>query len=385
MTERDYYEVLGVARGASPEEIKRAYRKLAFEHHPDRNPGDKAAEEKFKEAAEAYDVLSTPEKRAAYDRFGHAGVKGGAAGGPTARGFENIEDIFRSFGDIFGGAGGSIFEDLFGGGGGFGGARRARGRAGQSLKVDVTITLDDVHRGVEKTIELRRREACAQCKGTGSKAGTKPKTCETCGGQGVVVSGRGFVRIQQTCPRCHGEGTISERNCPACGGDGLLERRREITIKIPPGVEDQTQFRLAGQGDASTHGGPTGDLYVVVHVQEHPYFQRRGADLFGEFPLSFAELSLGTKIDVPTLQGTASVTIPKGTPSGKVFRLKGQGLPSSDGGSARGELHVRVYGEVPKKLTPRQEELLKEFAEIEKKQGTRTRGFFERFRGMFTE
>lgn len=378
MSERDYYEVLGVARGASPDEIKRAYRKLAFENHPDRNPGDKNAESRFKEAAEAYDVLSTPEKRAAYDRFGHAGVKGAA--GPHARGFENIEDVFRSFGDIFGGPGGSIFEDLFGGGGG----RRSRTRAGQSLKVDVTLTLDDVNRGVEKTVEIRRREACATCKGSGGKPGAKPKTCETCGGQGVVVSGRGFVRIQQTCPRCSGEGVTLERGCPDCHGEGLLPRRREITIKIPAGVEPDTQFRLAGQGDASPSGGPTGDLYVVVHEQEHPHFQRRGADLYGEFPLSFAELALGTKIEVPTLHGTASVSIPKGTPSGKVFRLKGQGLPATDG-SGHGELHVRVFGEVPKKLTPRQEELLREFADLEKKHGGRSRGFFERIRGIFAE
>jgi molecular chaperone DnaJ len=384
MSERDYYEVLGVGRDASPEEIKKAFRKAALQYHPDKNPGDKAAETKFKEAAEAYDVLSNPEKRSAYDRFGHAGVKAGA-GGPSARGFENAEDIFSAFGDIFGGMGGSIFEELFTGGRGGRGAR-TRAREGHSLKVDVQLTLQEVDKGVDRQIEIERRELCASCKGSGSKDTTGPKTCQTCQGRGVIVRGQGFVRIQQTCPKCRGEGVLVERNCPACHGEGLTPKKRVLSVHIPPGVEDETQLRLSGQGEPSPDGGPSGDLYVLVRVAEHPNFQRRDADLFGEFPVSFAELALGTKIDVPTLQGgRVTVTIPRSTPSGKVFRLKGQGLPVFQK-SGRGDLHVRVYGEIPKKLTPRQEELLKELAEIDKKQtDTKNRGFFNRFRDMFTE
>jgi molecular chaperone DnaJ len=378
---RDYYEVLSVARDASPDDIKRAYRKLAFQNHPDRNPGSPEAEAKFKEAAEAYDVLSTPEKRAAYDRFGHAGVKGAFAGGPTARGFASVDEIFSAFQDVFGGAGSGIFEDLFPGSFGSG-SRRGRARVGRSLQVETTLTLLEVDRGVERTFPIERAEACASCKGSGSKEGTRRKVCAACGGSGVLIRGQGFVRIQQTCPRCLGEGESIEKNCPSCEGRGTTQRRREIKVKIPAGVEDGTQFCLQGQGE-SAPGGP-GDLYVVVHVQEHAHFQRRGSDLYGEYPVPFPELALGSKIDVPTLHGTATVTVPKGTASGKVFRLKGQGLATIDG-RARGDLHVRVFGEVPKRLTSRQEELLREFAEIDRKQGSRPRGFFERFRDMFSE
>lgn len=383
MAERDYYEILGVARDASPEEIKKAYRKMAFQFHPDRNPGDKSAEAKFKEAAEAYDVLSSAEKRAAYDRFGHAGLKGAGAAGPTGRGFESVEDIFSAFGDIFGGgAGGTIFEELFTGGR----AGRPRAHQGSHLKVEVKLTLEEVDRGADKQLEIDRHESCGTCKGTGSKDSTPPKTCMMCGGRGVVVRGQGFVRIQQTCPRCEGEGVVTDRNCPTCKGNGLVEKHRVLTVHVPAGVDADAQLRLAGQGDASPNGGPPGDLYVVIHVAEHASFQRRGADLYGEFPVSFPDLALGTKIDVPTIQGsTATVTIPRGTPSGKVFRLKGQGLPHFQR-SGRGDLHVRVYGEIPKKLNARQEEILRELLEIEKKQsGGKSRGFFDRFRDMFAD
>jgi molecular chaperone DnaJ len=382
MAPRDYYEVLGVERDAAPEDIKKAYRKAAFQYHPDRNQGDKEAEKKFKEAAEAYDVLSTPEKRAAYDRFGHAGVSGaGGAGGPGG-GFQSTEDIFRHFGDIFSGMGmgGGIFEDLFTGGRG-----RARHRQGDSLKVDIEITLEEVDSGVDKTLEIDRKEPCATCKGTGSKDSGPPKTCTMCNGQGAIVRGQGFVRIQQTCPRCHGEGISIERNCINCRGRGLVAKRRTLNVHIPPGIEDDTQLRLSGQGDASADSGPSGDLYVVVHVKEHGVFQRRGADIYGEYPVSFAELSLGTKIEVPTLHGgKATVSIPKGTQSGKIFRLKGQGLTQFQR-EGKGDMHVRVYGETPKKLTTRQEEILKEFLEIERKQNHRSKGFFDRFKDMFNE
>ncbi|MBL8694383.1 MAG: molecular chaperone DnaJ [Planctomycetes bacterium] len=380
MSERDYYEVLGVSRNATEDEIKKSYRKLAFQHHPDRNQGDKEAETKFKEAAEAYDVLSNPEKRAAYDRFGRAGLKGAAGGGPGAGGFAgygNAEEIFRrAFGDFFGPG----FEEFFGGGG------RRRQQQGDSLRVDTQLTLEEVDTGVERTIHIDRREICTNCKGSGSKDAGGPKTCKLCGGRGMIIQGQGFLRIQRTCPQCHGQGSSVERNCAPCEGTGLVAKKREIKVHIPAGVEDDMQLRLSGQGDASPDGGPAGDLYVVLQIQEHKTFQRRGADLYGEFPVSFIDLALGTKVDVPTLhKGSVSLTIPRGTPSGKVFRLKGQGL-SAPGRSTKGDLHVRVYGEVPKKLSARQEEILKEFAEIEKKQGAgKSRGFFERMKDMFTE
>ncbi|MBI3819988.1 MAG: molecular chaperone DnaJ [Planctomycetes bacterium] len=380
---RDYYEVLGVAREASEEEIKKAYRKQAFAFHPDRNPGNKDAESKFKEAAEAYDILSDTKKRGNYDRFGHAGVSGAAGAGPEGHGFQNVDDIFRHFNDIFGGGGGggSIFEDLFTGGRG-----RSRQRQGDALKVDVTITLEEVDTGVDKTLEIERREPCPTCKGTGSKDSSGPKTCTLCKGHGAIVRGQGFVRIQQTCPQCRGEGRTVERNCAPCHGEGLQPKRRTLNVHIPGGIEDDTQLRLSGQGDASPDGGPSGDLYVVVHVKEHGIFQRKGADIYGEYPISFADLALGTKIDIPTLHGgRATVTIPKGTASGKIFRLKNQGVTQFHR-EGRGDMNVRVFCEIPKKLTARQEELLKEFAEIEKKQQAgKNRGFFDRFKDMFSE
>lgn len=379
---RDYYEVLGVARDASAEDIKKAYRKLAFQHHPDRNQGNKESEQKFKEAAEAYDVLSDTTKKANYDRFGHAGVSG-AAGGPGGQGFQNADEIFRHFNDIFGGGmGGSIFEDLFTGGRG----GRGRQRQGDSLKVELQITLEEVDTGVDKTLDIDRKEPCATCKGSGSKDASGPKTCTLCKGQGAIVRGQGFVRIQQTCPQCRGEGTTVERNCTACRGQGLQSKHRSLNVHIPAGIDDDTQLRLSGQGDGSPDGGPSGDLYVVVQVKEHGTFQRKGADIYGEYPISFADLALGTKIDVPTLHGgKATVTIPKGTPSGKIFRLKGQGLTQFHR-EGKGDMHVRVFCEIPRKLTARQEELLKEFAEIDKKQQAgKSRGFFDRFKDMFAE
>ncbi|HKE01045.1 MAG TPA: DnaJ C-terminal domain-containing protein, partial [Planctomycetota bacterium] len=246
---------------------------------------------------------------------------------------------------------------------------------------DVSLTIEEVDKGVERTFPIERAEACASCTGTGAKPGTHAKTCSACGGAGVIVRGQGFLRIQQTCPRCSGEGHSLEKNCPACGGQGAFRRKREIKIKIPAGVDEGTQFRLDGQGEAGANGAPPGDLYVAVHVQEHALFHRKGADLYGELPVPFVELALGTKLDVPTLHGSASVTIPKGTPSGKVFRLRGQGI-AGPGGRGRGDLHVRVIGEVPKKLSARQEALLRELAEIEKTQPSK-RGFFERFKEMF--
>ena len=366
---RDYYEVLGLERNASQDEIKRAYRKLALQSHPDQNPGDAEAETRFKEAAEAYDVLGEAEKRVKYDQFGHAAF--GQGGFPGGGRFTNIEDIFDAFGDIFGGGGG-IFGDLFGAG------RRTRQgpRPGRDLKIVIDLILEEIDTGVEKTVSIRREETCETCGGNGAKPGTAPVACATCGGRGQVQRSQGFFTMATTCPRCRGAGRVIESPCLGCRGRGRVGEKSDIQIRVPAGIQDSMRIRVSGGGDVGQPGAPRGDLYVVIREKEHKVFQRSGADVMTEVPFSFAQLALGDKVEIPTLRGRVEMSIPAGTQSGKVFRLRGQGLPVLDG-RGRGDQLVRVFVETPHKLTDRQKELLREFEEIEVEQSG-SKSFFEK-------
>ena len=348
MIKRDYYEVLGVSRNATESEIKKAYRKLALQYHPDRNPGDKEAEEKFKEAAEAYEVLRDPEKRSLYDRFGHEGLKG-----TGFTGFSGFEDIFSSFG--------SIFEDFFG----FGTRTRSRTapQAGADLRYDLKISFLDAAFGKEETIQIEKLQTCESCQGSGAKPGTGPETCPTCRGRGQVMHSQGFFSISTTCPQCHGEGTIIRNPCSKCKGTGKVKKRKSVTVKIPAGVETGTKLRLAGEGEEGIRGGPPGDLYVVIFVDQHEFFNRKGDDITCQVPISFPQAALGAEIEVPTLEGRTKLTIPRGTQSGDVFKLKGLGIPHLNE-LGRGDQYVQVIIKTPTKLTKRQEELLRELAEI---------------------
>lgn len=372
---RDYYEVLGVPKNAESGAIKRSYRKIALRYHPDKNPGNKEAEERFKEAAEAYEILSDDEKRAAYDRFGHAGVGGGAPH------FHSMEDIFSAFGDIFGGRGGSIFEEIFGGGGRY--SRTSSANRGAHLKVDLEMTLEDVHKGRKKTIEIQRNETCTDCRGSGAKPGTTPKRCPDCGGRGHIVRSQGFFAMRSTCPRCRGNGEVIDSPCKGCSGTGRVPQTREVTVSIPPGIESGMQLRLSGEGEAGPHGGPRGDLFCEVHVLQHRLFRRQGNDILLEVPIGFAQAALGTEIEVPTLQGKSTLKIPRGTQPGTLLRMRGLGLPALDG-YGTGNQVVRVIVEVPTKPTDEQEELLRKFAELEEQQvGTKQRGFWDTVREIF--
>ncbi len=376
MAKRDYYEVLGVGREAGEEEIKKAYRKLAMKFHPDRNPGDKAAEEKFKEAAEAYEVLRDADKRARYDRFGHEAM---GAGGPQ---FSNLEDIFQHFGDIFGG-GGSIFDGIFGGAGGGFESFGAGVRSGASLKCRVNISFEEAAFGCAKTIELRRAEPCEKCGGSGAAPGTKPRVCSTCQGRGQVYRNRGFFSVATTCPSCGGQGTSIDKKCPACSGQGRVPKTVRVRVNIPAGVDDGTRLRIPDEGEPGDGGGPRGDLYVYVFVEEHEFFQRHGDDVVCEVPITFAQASLGADVEVPTLRGKARVKIPPGTQSGQVFRLRGQGFPRLRGGG-EGDQIVQVAIDVPKKLTPRQEQLIRELAELDDKNvSPKRKGFVETLKNIF--
>jgi molecular chaperone DnaJ len=362
---RDYYEVLGVERNAGADDIKRAYRKLAMQHHPDRNPGDAEAEARFKEAAEAYDVLGDERKRAQYDQFGHQAF-GPGGGGPQ---FTNIDEIFQAFGHMFGGDGG-MFGSFFG--------RRHQGgpRPGRDLKIVLDLTLEEIDTGVARTVKLKRHEHCGTCRGSGAAEGGVRKRCTTCGGRGQVQRNQGFFAVASPCPTCKGAGESVDKPCTVCRGSGREAAEREIEIQIPAGVEDSMRLRVTGEGDVGDPGGPRGDLYVVVRELEHKVFTRSGQDLVTEVPFSFPQLALGDKVEVPTLRGKVEMNIPAGTQSGKVFRLRGQGLPAIDGGP-RGSQLVRVFLEVPTKLSDRQKELLTEFADIENEK-TGSKSFFER-------
>jgi molecular chaperone DnaJ len=374
---RDYYEVLGVERNAAGEEIKRAYRKLAVKFHPDKNPDDPHAEEKFKELGEAYDVLMDPDKRAAYDRFGHAAFAQG--GGGFGGGFHDPFDIFR---EVFGGGGigGGIFETFFGGGAG---ARPDDRRRGSDLRYDMEIKLEEAAFGAEKTIEIEKLDTCDKCHGSGAEPGSHKTTCPTCNGRGQVISSRGFFHVSQTCPRCHGAGEIIENPCQKCRGEGRIEKPSRIKLKIPAGIRGGTRLRSPGNGEAGMGGGAAGDLYVVVHIKEHKIFHREADDLYCDVPISFSVAALGGEVDVPTLEGKAHVKVPAGTQSGQMFKLRGKGIINVNGRS-HGDLFARLIVEVPTRLNPEQRRKLEEFAELCGEENTPMRkSFFDRAKEFF--
>ena len=377
MSQRDYYEILGVARNAGEQDVKSAYRKLALKYHPDRNPGDRAAEERFKEAAEAYAVLGDPEKRARYDRFGHAGVAGSA--GPGGPGFN--PDIFADFSDILG--------DFFGFGG-FGGARRAGPARGADLRFDLEISFDESYRGVETTIQIPREEACDACKGSGAAPGTSRETCPQCRGTGQLRYQQGFLVVARTCGQCGGAGQIVRQPCTACRGTGRVARERRVTVKIPAGIADGQRLRLHGEGEHGAAGGPTGDLYVVVHVRPHELFHRDGDDLFVDVPLPFPLMAMGGSFKLDTPAGAIDVDVSAGTASGTLLPFRGKGMPSVSG-RGRGTLFVRVNVDVPRKLTKDQKKIVEDLRksmpadkiEPRKIEDSRERPFFEKVKDLF--
>ncbi len=376
--QRDYYEVLGVSRSAAADELKKAYKKLAAKYHPDRNPGDEEAITKFKEASEAFDVLNDPDKRARYDRFGHAGV-GGAAGGGGA-GFQDVGDIFNAFGDLFEGFG-FQFGNRQGGGRSSGGAAR-----GDSLQATVRIDLPEAFAGCRRELRISRRESCESCQGSGCKAGTAPAKCSTCMGRGQVMTTQGFFRMQTACPTCRGRGTVVRDPCAACSGQGRMLKEVVRELSVPAGVDTGMQLCLRGEGEAGQNGGPRGDLYVEIEVREHQLFKRDGQDLNYRLPVTFAQAALGAEIEIPTLKGREMLKIRPGTQPGEVSRLKGYGMPDPRGGNSRpGDLLVEIQVEVPKKLTGEQEELLRKLAELDHKHVMPQRkSFFEQVREFFS-
>lgn len=369
MAKRDYYEVLGVDNGASDAEIKKAFRRIAMKCHPDRNPDDKAAEEKFKEAQEAYEILGDQDKKSAYDRFGHAGVDGNSGGGGGGAGFGDV------FGDVFG--------DIFGGGGGRGG--RSGPARGSDLRYDLQLDLEDAVKGKTVQIDVPTMSACNACDGTGARKGTSPITCDTCGGVGQVRMSQGFFSVQQTCPKCHGRGQIIPDPCGVCHGQGVIEERKTLSVKIPAGVDTGDRIRLAGKGEAGPQGGPTGDLYVQMHVRDHAIFVRDGANLHCEVPISFAQAALGGELEVPTLSGKVKLKIPAETQSGKLFRLRGKGVNPVRGG-ATGDLLCRVILETPVNLNAEQKDFLQQFDKSlagKSKHSPRTNNWFDGVKKFF--
>ncbi|PJZ78375.1 molecular chaperone DnaJ [Leptospira neocaledonica] len=356
MSDKSYYDILGVSKSATDEEIKSAYRKLAIKYHPDKNQGDKAAEDKFKEATEAYEVLRDANKRRMYDQYGKAGVGAGAQGGFGGGAYTDFSDIFGDFGDIFG--------DFFGGGrgAGGGGSRRSGPQRGSDLRYNLEVSLEDAALGREYKIEIPRLETCVDCGGSGANKGSTPSTCPDCGGSGQIRRTQGFFSVATTCGTCRGKGTIISNPCKTCHGQGLVEKRRTINIKIPPGIESGSRLKVSGEGEAGPNGGPHGDLYVVTHIKKHELFERQANDLILNKKISLTQAILGGDIEVPTIDGKkVKMKIPEGTESGQVFRLKGHGIPYL-GGYGKGDQHVIVRIEIPKKLTRRQRELIEEFA-----------------------
>jgi molecular chaperone DnaJ len=365
---RDYYEVLGVDRNAGEAQISEAYRRLALKYHPDRNPGDDGAVVHFKEAAEAFEVLSHPEKRATYDHYGHAGLEG--AGAPH---FRDVSDIFTAFGDIFGEG---LFGEFFGGG-------RGRVHRGGDVQCEVKIDLIEAARGTTKVVRFVRHEACKTCRGTGAKPGSRPEPCRYCGGKGRVVHSTGIFTMQTTCPSCHGTGQVIREACPTCHGRAFVQEKVTRKVEIPAGVDEGNRLRLSGEGEPSPNGGPPGDCYCIIRVAEHPLFQRRGQDLLCELPINYPQAALGATVEVPTLDGRENLTIPAGSQNGDLFTLKGRGMPDPRY-RGRGNLVVQVFVEVPQTLTPEHEAALRHLAEIENAHVTPTRkSFFEKLKELF--
>lgn len=372
MSKRCYYEVLQVTRTVEAEDIKRSYRKLAVQHHPDKNPGDSSAEERFREIAEAYEILGDAEKRSAYDRYGHAAFQGGAA----SSGGHDPFDLFR---EMFGasGGGGGIFDHFFGGGGG------GRDGRGSDLRYDLRITLEEAFAGCEKEIEVRKPDRCGTCSGSGAAKGSKASTCTLCKGRGQVVASRGFFQVAQTCPQCRGEGQTIDKPCRDCGGEGRLEKTSRIKLTIPPGIDEGSRLRSSGAGEAGMRGGGTGDLYVVIHLRDHPVFTREGADLHCTIPIPFVTAALGGEVEVPTLSGPVKMKIPAGTQGGSDFRVKAHGMPRLQANS-KGDLHVRLEVEVPTRLDDAQRKSLEAFAELCGDHNTPIhRSFTERIKDLF--
>jgi molecular chaperone DnaJ len=377
MPKRDYYEILGVERTVEIEEIKKSYRKLAVKFHPDKNPGDKSAEEKFKELGEAYEALSDPQKRAAYDQYGHAAFDPRMRGGGRGGGFHDPADIFR---EVFGGGGGNIFEDLFGGGR----SDPTQPQRGADLRYDMEISFEEAANGCEKEITVNKQDRCEVCDGSGAESGSKSKVCPTCGGRGQVISSRGIFSIAQSCPRCEGAGRVIEKPCKTCHGSGRRERSSKIKLRIPAGVDTGSRLRSTGNGEAGVRGGPTGDLYVVLHVKPHDIFERDGDDLICEVPVSFVQATLGAEIEVPTLGGKTHIKVPAGTQPGTTFRLKGKGVKNIQGFGS-GDLHVRVNVEVPTHLNPAQKLKLQEFAALcDETVNPISKSFFEKAKNLFS-
>jgi len=377
MSKRDYYEILGVPRNASPEEIKKAYRKLAIKYHPDKNPGDKTAEEKFKEAAEAYEVLSDPEKKARYDQFGHAGM--GANGGGFSGGGMDMEDIFAHFGDIFG--------DAFG----FGGSSSGRKKVfkGSNLRVKIRLTLEEISRGVEKNIKVNKFVTCPTCHGSGSK-GNATATCGMCGGSGVYIKVQqtilGAMQTRTTCPVCHGSGTIIKDRCNTCNGEGIVKGEETISIRVPPGVSHGMQLNISGKGNAGPRGGINGDLIVLIEEEEHPVFKREGNHLIYTLNLSIPDAILGTQTEIPLLEGMAKIKIEPGTPSGKILRLRGKGLPDVHNPHTRGDMLVEVNVFIPKNISAEERKMLEKFktsSSFQPPLNKKSKSFFERMKEFF--
>ena len=378
MSKRDYYEVLGVSRTATDVEIKSAYRKLALKYHPDRNPGDHAAEEKFKESAEAYSVLADGDKRHLYDRYGHAGLGGAATGGFDPTVFTGFEDILGGLGDIFG------LGDVFGGGRRRGGVQR-----GADLRYDLEISFDEAAKGTETSVQIPRLESCETCSGSGAAPGSKATTCPQCQGRGQLRYQQGFFTVARTCGQCRGTGSVIAKPCTTCKGAGRVQKERKLTVRVPAGIATGQRLRLSGEGEAGGPGGPAGDLYVVIHVQEHPFFQRDGNDLYCEVPLNFPTLALGGEIRIPTLEGEEPFKVPEGTGSGQSFRLRGRGMPDVSG-RGRGDLFITVKVITPKKLSKEQKKLLEQLAtSLPKEQFEPTpvdhedKGLFDRVKDIF--
>jgi molecular chaperone DnaJ len=374
MPKRDYYEVLGVEKSASADEIKRAYRRMAIKYHPDKNPGNKEAEAKFKECAEAYEVLSDAEKRKQYDQFGHEGLRGTGMHDFSRM---NVEDIFSMFG----------FDDFFGGIFGGGGGRRRSGRRGPTrgydLETGVELSLDEIAHGTEKTIEFTRQDTCGECGGSGASKGSQPSRCPVCGGSGQVAKGGGFFQMVSTCPQCQGSGQVITNPCPKCRGTGRVPRKRTVTIKIPPGIHEGQGIRVAGEGEPGQGGGPNGDLYCYVRIKPHEFLERDGSDLVATVPISFTQATLGATIEVPSLKGPQQLKVPPGTQYGSVFRIRGQGLPDMRSGRTGDQL-VQITVETPTNLSARQEELLREFAKTEDRQvSPKSQSFFEKLKRHF--